>query len=63
MDYKYCKSLRRNIANHSVVSCFIMAIKFYVRNINNQSKLFKYARELGIEKKVYEVMEIMVNAD
>ena len=42
---------------------FIKAIKFYVRTINNQSKLFKYARELGIEKKVYEVMEIVANAD
>lgn len=42
---------------------FIKAIKFYVRTINNQSKLFKYARELGIEKKVYEVMEVMANAD
>ena len=42
---------------------FIKAIKFYVRTINNQSKLFKYARELGIEKKVYEVIEIVANAD
>lgn len=42
---------------------FIKAIKFYVRTINNQSKLFKYARELGIEKKVYEVMEVVANAD
>ena len=42
---------------------FIKAIKFYARTINNQSKLFKYARELGVEKKVYEVMEIVANAD
>ena len=42
---------------------FIKAIKFYVRTINNQSKLFKYARELGIEKKVYEVMEIVANTN
>lgn len=42
---------------------FIKAIEFYVRNINSQSKLFKYARELGIEKKVYEVMELVANAD
>lgn len=42
---------------------FIKAIKFYVRTINNQSKLFKYARELGIEKKVYEVMEVVANAN
>lgn len=42
---------------------FIKAIKFYARTINNQFKLFKYARELGIEKKVYEVMEVVANAD
>lgn len=42
---------------------FIKAIKFYIRKTNNQPKLFKYARELGIEKKVYEVMEIVTNAD
>ena len=42
---------------------FIKAIKFYVRTINNQSKLFKYAKELGIEKKVYEVMEVVTNID
>lgn len=42
---------------------FIKAIKFYVRKINNQTKLFKYARKMGIEKKVYEVMEVINNAD
>ena len=42
---------------------FIKAIKLYVRTINNQYKLFKYARELDIEKKVYEVMEVVANAD
>lgn len=42
---------------------FIKAIKFYIKTSNNQSKLFKYARELGIEKKVYEVMEVVANAD
>lgn len=42
---------------------FNKAIKFYIRTINNQSKLFKYARELGVEKKVYEVMELVANAD
>ena len=42
---------------------FIKAIKFYIRTSNNQSKLFKYARELGIEKKVYEIMEVVANAD
>lgn len=42
---------------------FIKAIKFYIRKINNQTKLFKYARKMGIEKKVYEVMEVINNAD
>ena len=41
---------------------FLKAINFYVQKINNQSKLFKYAKELGIEKKVYEVMEIVSNS-
>lgn len=42
---------------------FIKAIRLYIRKINNQTKLFKYARELGIEKKVYEVMEVVNNED
>lgn len=42
---------------------FIKAVKFYVKNHNNQSKLFKYAKELEVEKKVYEVMEVVANAD
>lgn len=42
---------------------FIKAVKFYVKNHNNQSKLFEYAKELGVEKKVYEVMEVVANAD
>lgn len=42
---------------------FIKAIRFYVRIINNQSKLFKYARELGVEKKVYEIIEVLAYAD
>ena len=42
---------------------FIKAIKIYIQNHNNQSKLFKYAKELGVEKKVYEVMEVVANAD
>lgn len=42
---------------------FVKAIRLYIRKINNQTKLFKYARELGIEKKVYEVMEVVNNED
>ena len=42
---------------------FIKAIKIYVRKINNQTKLFKCARSMGIEKKVYEIMEVIINDD
>ena len=40
---------------------FIKAIKLYVKKTNNQLKLFKYARVMGIEKKVFEIMEVIVN--
>ena len=40
---------------------FIKAIKLYVKKTNNQLKLFKYARVMGIEKKVFEIIEIIVN--
>ena len=40
---------------------FIKAIKLYVKKTNNQLKLFKYARAMGIEKKVFEIMEVIVN--
>ena len=40
---------------------FVKAIKSYIKKTNNQIKLFKYARELGVEKKVYEVMEVIAN--
>ena len=39
----------------------IKAIRLYVKTINNQSKLFKYARALKIEKKVFEIMEVITN--
>lgn len=42
---------------------FIKAVKLYVKTVNNQVKLFKYARDLGIEDKVYEVMELLINED
>ena len=42
---------------------FIKAIKNYVRKTNNQTKLFKYARVMGIEKKVFEIMEVVTNDD
>jgi predicted transcriptional regulator of viral defense system len=41
---------------------FIKAIRSYIKKINNQSKLFKYARILGVENKVFEVMEVVVNS-
>ena len=40
---------------------FIKAIKLYFKKTNNQLKLFKYARAMGIEKKVFEIMEVIVN--
>ncbi len=40
---------------------FIKAIKFYVKKTNNQPKLFEYARKMKIEKKMFEVMEIVNN--
>ena len=42
---------------------FIKAIKFYIRKTNNQTKLFEYARTMNIEKKVFEVMEVINNDD
>ena len=42
---------------------FIKAIKFYIRKTNNQTKLFKYAKIMNIEKKVFEVMEVINNDD
>ena len=42
---------------------FIKGIKLYVNRSNNQIKLFRYARILGIEKKVFEIMEIVNNND
>ena len=40
---------------------FIKAVKNYVNKINNQTKLFRYARALGIEKKVQEIIEVISN--
>lgn len=41
---------------------FVKAVKAYIKKTNNQIKLFRYAKELGIEKKVYEVMEVFTGA-
>ena len=40
---------------------FIKAMYLYVLRYNDQIKLFKYAKILGIEKKVFEVMELVNN--
>ena len=40
---------------------FIKAVKLYIKKTNNQLKLFKYARAMRIEKKVFEIMEVIVN--
>lgn len=42
---------------------FIKGIKLYANKSNNQIKLFRYARILGIEKKVFEIMELVNNND
>ena len=42
---------------------FIKAIKLYIRKKNDQTKLFEYAKKIGIEKRVYEVIEIVANLD
>lgn len=39
---------------------FIKAIKIYAKT-SNQVLLFKYARMLGIEKKMFEIMELIIN--
>lgn len=40
---------------------FIKAVKNYVNKINNQTKLFRYAKALGTEKKVQEIIEVISN--
>lgn len=42
---------------------FVKAIKFYSRGTVNQIKLFQYAKIMSIEKKVFEIMEIVLNDD
>ncbi len=42
---------------------FIKAIRFYIKSKPNITKLMDYAKILGIEKKVYEVMIIVMNED
>lgn len=42
---------------------FIKAIKLYVHKINHQIKLFRYAKILNIEKKVFEILEVIENDD
>lgn len=40
---------------------FVKAIKTYVSNYLDQMKLFKYAKQMKIEKKVFEIMEVVSN--
>ena len=42
---------------------FVKALKTYIKKTNNQIKLFKYARKLGIETKLFEVLEVISNND
>ena len=45
------------------IEVFIKAIKKYVKKYNNQTKLMRYAKALNVEKKVFEIMEVIVNED
>ncbi|MBP5091972.1 MAG: type IV toxin-antitoxin system AbiEi family antitoxin domain-containing protein [Bacilli bacterium] len=42
---------------------FVKAIKLYIRRTNNQVKLFRYARMIGIEKETFELLEVINNED
>lgn len=42
---------------------FVKALRRYIKKTNNQAKLLKYAQILKIEKRVYELMEVIVNDD
>ena len=42
---------------------FIKAIKWYVKRINKQFKLFNYAKILKVEKELFEIMEILFGED
>ena len=40
---------------------FVKARKIYVSSNSNQRKLFRYAKEMRIEKAVFEIMELITN--
>ncbi len=42
---------------------FVKALRLYIKKANNQTKLFKYAKTMNIEKKVFEIMEVINNYD
>ncbi len=42
---------------------FMKALKMYIKGETNQIKLFKYARIMKIETKVFEIIEILTNED
>lgn len=39
---------------------FVKAIKLYIQKYNDQAKLFEYARFLGVENKLFDVIECFV---
>lgn len=39
---------------------FVKAIRLYVQKYNNQTKLFKYSRILGVENELFDVMEVIL---
>ncbi len=42
---------------------FVKALKAYLNNNPDQRKLFRYAKEMKIENKVFEIMEVIANDD
>lgn len=42
---------------------FVKAVRAYANDSPDQRKLFRYAKEMKIEKKVFEIMEIIANED
>lgn len=42
---------------------FVKSLRLFKESDPNQMKLFKYAKAMKIEKKVYEIMEVILNED
>lgn len=57
------KTMFGNIVRTYDSETFIKAVKYYAKRINNQTKLLKYVNALGVEEKVFEIMELLLNDD